>query len=345
LTPIDLSTSPWLIRIFDRVPLSLPAMGMLIALVHYLFIAALAHVLAPNLADAAYRLWQGELSILALQVTKSIMVGYVISAGYYGLREAVRDFESLRPALSCDDVEFEQRLVRLRRVPRVPLHAATALALFAGFMGPLDPAMWSLEPPPLGSARMSMSQIEAFLLAFITIRIIILELILATLFTSVARRFAIIELLDLERVAPFSRRALRAVLVFMLFITLQALQAMIDPHPSGVIEGLIITGVLAVAIFLIPLVPLQRHISAAKQSELARIRADIRCENEARIEGGGDWPRFTGLIAYEQRIERVSTWAFNTSTLLRFALYVSLGIGSWVGAAFVERWLGTLLGS
>jgi hypothetical protein len=50
-------------------------------------------------------------------------------------------------------------------------------------------------------------------------------------------------------------------------------------------------------------------------------------------------------MVYEQRIEKVSTWTFNTPTVVRFVLYVSLGIGSWLGAAFVERWLGTLLGS
>ena len=49
------------------------------------------------------------------------------------------------------------------------------------------------------------------------------------------------------------------------------------------------------------------------------------------------------LIMYKQEIERVSTWAFTTSTVSRFALYVSLGVGSWLGAAFVERWLGTVL--
>ena len=95
MASVDLSTSPWLIRVFDRVPLSLPVMGILIALVHYLFIAVLAHMLAPGLANAAYRLWQGELPIVALQIVKSIMVGYVLAAGYYGLRGAVRDFESL----------------------------------------------------------------------------------------------------------------------------------------------------------------------------------------------------------------------------------------------------------
>ena len=192
---------------------------------------------------------------------------------------------------------------------------------------------------------MTMSQIEAFLLAFITIRIIVLELILATLFTSVARRFAMIELLDLERVAPFSRRALRTVLVLMLYITLLALQAIFDPNPAGVIDAVINFSVLAVAIFLIPLIPLQRRVDAAKQSELARIRAAIARESDARTAGDDDWAPRGDLLTYEQRIEQVSTWAFNTPTVFRFVLYASLGIGSWVGAAFVERWLGTLLGS
>jgi hypothetical protein len=101
----------------------------------------------------------------------------------------------------------------------------------------------------------------------------------------------------------------------------------------------------AAAIFLIPLYPLHRRIRAAKQGELSRIRAAIRRENEARIAGDEDWATLAHLIVYKKEVEEVSAWAFNTPTVLRFALYVSLGIGSWLGAAFVERWLGTLLGS
>ncbi len=192
---------------------------------------------------------------------------------------------------------------------------------------------------------MSFAQIEDVLVVFFAFRILALELILATLFASVAGRFARIELLDLERVAPFSRRALRGVLVLMLYIALLALLAIFDPNPTDSINGVISISVLTVAIFLIPLIPLQRRIQAAKQSELARIRADMRLENEARIAGTERRTPLADLIMYEQRIEKVSTWAFNTPTAFRFVLYVSLGIGSWVGAAFVERWLGALLGS
>ncbi len=39
----------------------------------------------------------------------------------------------------------------------------------------------------------------------------------------------------------------------------------------------------------------------------------------------------------------MNTWPFDASTLLRFALYTSLGVGSWVGGALVERVLGAAL--
>jgi hypothetical protein len=75
------------------------------------------------------------------------------------------------------------------------------------------------------------------------------------------------------------------------------------------------------------------------------MRADIRREGEVRTAGDKDWVPLAGLLVYKNEIEQVSTWAFNTPTVLRFALYVSLGLSSWLGTAFVERWLGTLLGS
>ncbi len=353
MASVDLSTSPWLIRIFDRVPLSLPAMGLLIALAYFLFLTMLALMLHPGLGEVLlYRGWQNlEIEhyrgVLAVYVGKALMVGYLAAAAYYGLRGAVRDFQGLRPGLSCDDIEIEHWLTRLRQVPRAPLYVAAAFAVVLSFFGVQRESNWTFmeQPPPLGSGLMSFSQIDAAVIAFFLFRTLTLEFISAFTFAQVARRYARIELLDLERVAPFSRRSLRAVLVLVLFMVILSLQAIFEPNPSAAIGPVVPISLVAVAVFLIPLIPLQRRIDAAKQSELAHIRADIRRENEARIAGGGDWPRFTGLIAYEQRIERVRTWPFNTSTMFRFALYVLLGIGSWLGAAFVERWLGTLLGS
>lgn len=50
------------------------------------------------------------------------------------------------------------------------------------------------------------------------------------------------------------------------------------------------------------------------------------------------------LLAWESRITDASEWPFGRTTVLRLALYVALGLGSWLGAATVERALGWLLG-
>ncbi len=77
-----------------------------------------------------------------------------------------------------------------------------------------------MNPPPLGSALMTLRQIEEILFIFFIFRMVALEFSTAFFFASVARRFARIELLDLQRVGPFSRRALRGVLVLMLFMAI-----------------------------------------------------------------------------------------------------------------------------
>ncbi len=346
----DLASSPWLIRVFDRVPLSLPVMGVSIALAHFLSITMLA--LGFSWAVGGDFLYWGEFQRggagpivrwdLYTDIVKASMVGYMMAAGYYGLREAGRDLECLRPALSCDEAEFDGMLNYLRRVTRRPLYFGTALALVWSFFVPL---MGSHSgAPTLGSARMSFHQIKEFLLVFFIFRTVILELNSAFFFAAVARRFARIELLDLEQVAPFLRRALRGVLVLVLFSAILSLLVILDTNPSNSITGLAWIVLSAVAVFLIPLVPLRRRIDAAKRAELARVRAALRLEYEAKIAGDEGWAPRADLIVYEQRVEQVSTWALNTPTVVRFALYVSLGIGSWLGAALVERGLGSLLG-
>ena len=344
MAPVDLSTSPWLIRIFDRVPLSLVVMGMLIAIAHFLLIALLGLLLSPTLAGEF--LGWGSGYGLAGDIVHSILVGYMMAAGYYGLREAVRDFLSLRPALRCDDIEFDIHLARLRHVPRVPLYVFSALGVVWGFSTPLLETSWTgMNPPPLGSALMTLKQIDEVLFVFLIFRMLALELVMAFFFASVARRFARIELLDLQQVRPFSQRALRGVLVLMMFLAILSFLLIFDDNPTNSMAGVISISLAAVTFFLIPLIPLQRRIQTEKLGELTRIRTAIRRESELRITGDEGWAPRADLMLYEQRIEKVSTWTFNTPTVVRFALYVSLGIGSWLGAAFVERWLGTLLGS
>jgi hypothetical protein len=49
------------------------------------------------------------------------------------------------------------------------------------------------------------------------------------------------------------------------------------------------------------------------------------------------------LVAYEGRVQAASTWPFDVGTYLRFGFCVTVGLGSWLGAALVECALGMAL--
>lgn len=53
--------------------------------------------------------------------------------------------------------------------------------------------------------------------------------------------------------------------------------------------------------------------------------------------------RRADLLAYRAYVESIREWPFDAPTLLRFALFVAIPVGSWLGGALVERWLTTLL--
>ncbi|HEY8152716.1 MAG TPA: hypothetical protein VII72_01170, partial [Myxococcota bacterium] len=53
--------------------------------------------------------------------------------------------------------------------------------------------------------------------------------------------------------------------------------------------------------------------------------------------------RLSNLVAYRGLVEAANTWPFDLGVWLRFAVYVSLGLGSWLGGALVERLIGAAL--
>ena len=106
--------------------------------------------------------------------------------------------------------------------------------------------------------------------------------------------------------------------------------------------------VLAAALLLLPAWGVHRRILAAKQAELARVREVIRAGRQSLLEPtvAGSTPpaRMSDIVAYEARVASIATWPFDLSTLVRFALYVALGLGSWLGAAVVERLVDAVVG-
>ena len=81
---------------------------------------------------------------------------------------------------------------------------------------------------------------------------------------------------------------------------------------------------------------IRREKSAQLHTLRERIRSEYAAIEEAGSESDGGL-QLAGLIAYQDLIERAPEWPFDAPMVARLALYATLGLGSWLGGAVVER--------
>ena len=93
-----------------------------------------------------------------------------------------------------------------------------------------------------------------------------------------------------------------------------------------------------VALFL-PTWGIHQCLKATKERELRQLRAAISARRAPDARSVEDAQQLRADLAMEQRLLEVSEWPFDAGSYGRVALYIFLGLGSWVGAALVERGL------
>ncbi len=166
------------------------------------------------------------------------------------------------------------------------------------------------------------------------------DLISATvLFTRLAAEIPQIDVLMPHTLRPLANQGVRASLLVVVVLSISS-NLFLDPG-EAVLGSSIITGLLigvGMLVVVVPALPVHRRIGVEKNRELARVRAQIRASLKALDAGAtdtalGDW------LALEQRLAAVNEWPYDAGSFTRVALYLLLGIGSWVGAALVERLL------
>ncbi len=339
--------APWSLRLFERAPFAPALTGVLIAL-GFLSLHVLVAQAGGWMEGLRYRgdpFWQSVFFRLAL--LQSVLIGYLPTATAYSVRGAVRDLRDLRPALVCTDAEFEDESRTIACFDRGLLLAWGVAGATLGLVAPLTRSYWGEEPPSLSSPLLLWHAMQTGLLSWLTIRMLLVEVLVAIRFSRIGEKWARVDLLDPSPLAPFARRGLRSVLLLMLFAMLFSL-FLLTPF-SEELNAFAVSSCAAVAAaaLVVPAVGVHRRIRDEKAAELARVRTAIRHERDARIEAAREWQepdaRLSDLIVYEGRIAGVGTWPFDLSTLLRFSLYVALGLGSWLGGALVERLLGLAL--
>ncbi len=149
-----------------------------------------------------------------------------------------------------------------------------------------------------------------------------------------------IDLLNLENIYAFGRSGLRGTLV--LYITIAIAGLLILPElGSGLWVILPLFAIqlgLGLLILLTPARQVRSSIRDVKREELARLEPLLRQARNDTLTGDATTQgRLTDLLAYKTQVESTPEWPFNSSTLLRFGLYLLIPVASMVGGALVER--------
>jgi hypothetical protein len=255
-----------------------------------------------------------------------------------GARGALRD---LRPVLD----EAGRAAAEAPRLldPAPAARVAAALAGVAlGLVLAANPASWPEGRPSASFFAWTLARAAA--IGGLALYGAALAAHLALRLSGLGARVARVELLDPRAFAPLTRYGLRTVAIWMGFSALFALMFLAPFASISAAVALSATGAFAVLALLLPVGGARPRLRSARDSELARVRASIRARSEGAAGGAHPALSLADLLAYEARIRAVSSWVYDLGAWLRFAFYVALGLGSWVGAALVERGLGVVLG-
>ena len=333
---------PWFCRLVDALPA--PPWGAALAIFAGVAgLRGLALVGNRLLSDAPMDVTAVLLVDLVLQPAG--VAYFLVFGGWLVIEGSVRDMAELRPLLA--------------RTPDAPSPAEIALQprgrlLAAALAGPMLPVVLHAISP--GSAGPTSALLGGEPLGFAEVYHLVGQVVFWIAFGPVLVSWIVgmhrfwrcgrdqvrIDLLDLQALTPFARFGLRLSLVVLAIPLLLAPAAVFGYAPAPV-EVLLYLGIMVVglAALVVPSWGLHRSIQEAKAAELARVRralaGDRSSLRDSPVATDADRLSVVDLAVWQDRVEGLREWPFDAAALRRFGLYLLIPLGSWVGAALVER--------
>ncbi len=327
---------PLFVRLFEPIPVAPIWVGLALLATLLLASSALLALLGLSFGER----W------IEFELTQLVTLAYLPTAAAYALRGARRELFALRPVLDLSEEELAREGEGLRRLDWRVFTLVRCAGLGIGVTFAMLPASWTGERPPLGDPILTWVMFRSALLGWAVAVTAHLEIDHGLRFARLGRCFARVDLLDTMPLRPFGRQGLRSVAVWLGLSVLFSLLFLAPWGREAATVFSIAFALLAGIALWLPARGVHARTVEAKTIELARLRDAISKEREANLAGvAGVDARLSNLIAYRGLLESVATWPFDFSTWLRFAVYVLLGLGSWLGGAVVERVVGSVLGS
>jgi hypothetical protein len=335
---------PWFCRLVDALPA--PPFGAALAIAGVVAaLRGLALVANQLLSDAPMQLAGARLPDFVL--LPAGIAYFLVFGGWLVIEGSARDMAELQPSL-CGTPDG-----CARAVADVALHSRRAL-LAAAVAGPLLPVVLHAISPGSGGPTstvlaggpLGFSELYDFVgqaVFWIVLGPVLLAWIIGVRrFWRCGRHGVRVDLLDLQALAPFARFGLRMALVVLAVPLLLAPAAAFGYGPARV-EVLLYLGIMAVglAALVLPSWGLHRAIQDAKAAELVRVRSALAGDRsglrDSPLAADAERLSVVDLAVWKDRVEALREWPFDAAALRRFGLYLLIPLGSWVGAALVER--------
>jgi len=350
----------WELRVVGALPLPPWVTAALLSSVLYAFylIARFSSGFSSLERDPEFGLVLSQSAQFALTLT--LLIGFILGAFLHIALAGFRDLQ----ALGLEDPSLDPRRdPQVMGAPRDVVQRSRLAGLAGLLLGSTVICLMIF-----GEAKAeSEGFLEALLSAvteFVALWTVVLGLVLfwilgrATYFTFEATRArqhadVAIDLLNLKPLYIFGRAALRVSLAWIIGISIATAMLALSPGPGAASLGASILvlpvlwlGVAALAL-LLPVRGFHDRIAERKNEELrhldAAIRGDRSALKETQLAHQAEELRLADLLTYKAYVEGLREWPFDSSTLSRFGLYLLIPVFSWLGGAFVERLVSSVL--
>jgi hypothetical protein len=250
---------------------------------------------------------------------------------------------SLRPVILVDDQELARVVRRASSIPPLYEAAAIAVGLFFGFLisggipGPGE--RWQ------GFVSAATTYVMLGLLGWLGLMSIVQTRVVNHLLRLPMR----VDPLD---ITPFEAIGRQSLVLALAFVGGNTIGIFLGNYGSTVLTNprfwLLFTPLflIPVVVFFLNMVPTQRVLSQAKNSELAAVRGELRAAFRLLLErrqagelNGGLSQDVNALVAYEQHLSEARSWPYNPAILRTLIFGVLVPITTMLARRVIEVYI------
>jgi hypothetical protein len=343
MTEARAAWSPWTQRLAETPPWSPFRLSLAIAAALGTAFLALEVALDRFPLVLAGGHTRGDFRVATVMIA---LIAYLPAAYVLAVSGTRRALDEIAPVLRCTPDEQAALRNRAGRFDPRALRRAGLCGIALALLVPLAtnplPETYSLRtlPPEANVHRLLLP-----MLGWLGARFVFAVISGSRRLSRVGREMVRVDLIDLRPLAPLARQGLRQALLCAGVLSILALTLRdvdIAPGLPAVVAACLAASTALSAIALaLPVRGAHQAIVAAKHVELEACTEELRALRDGRPRAGRS---LADLLAWRTFVESVPEWPFDAPTRLRFALYLAIPLGSWLGGALVEKLVDRLLG-